>query len=183
MTRLLSVSFIVLCLITASSVSHADDIETIPTQEGRITDTAHILSSFELASMTSLLADFDHETGHQIAVLTVPTLGGEAIESFSLRVAKAWRLGHADLADGILITLAMRERRVRIEVGAGMERFISDPVAKSIIEKVMVPSFRRGDIAGGLRAGLMRLMDEARKYQIRNSGLREAPVAQMPSMR
>jgi len=145
----------------------ADDLAAIPALQGRITDAAHVLSTSELASLTTLLADYERETHHQIVILTVPTSGSETIESYSRRVADLWRPGLAGWNDGILVTLAIRDRHVRIELGSGMEKYISDERAKAIIDTTMVPFFRNGDFAGGLRAGLLPLMDDARKFQIR----------------
>jgi len=112
------------------------------------------------------LANYERETSHQIGVLLIPTLSGESIESFSLRVANSWKLGQKGLDNGILVTLAMEERAVRIELGLGMERFISNAAAQSIIKNSMVPAFRRGDYAGGLHAGLEQLMSEGRRFVV-----------------
>ena len=175
MTQLLAAITLASCLL-GTSVALGDDVVAVPPLAGRIVDTAHVLSATDVVSLTKLLADYEHETHHQIAVLTIPTLGGEKIEAFSLRVAEVWRLGYAGWDNGILVTLAMQEHRIRIELGTGMERYISDPIAKSIIVETMTPAFHTGDFAGGLRAGLMRLMDEARKYRIRDPSLRGAPT-------
>lgn len=144
----------------------AGDSARIPVRQGRVTDLAGVLSQTELRSLTGMLAAYEAETHHQIAVLTTPTLDGEPIEAFSLRVANAWGVGVKGWDDGILVTLAMRERGIRIEVGRGLERYISNATAKEIIEKDMVPALRKGDYAGGLRAGLQELMEEARRYRI-----------------
>lgn len=145
----------------------ADDLAAIPPLQARITDAAHVLSTSELASLTTLLADYERETHHQIVILTVPTSGSETIESYSRRVADLWRPGFAGWNDGILVTLAVRDRHVRIELGTGMEKYISNERAMAIIDNSMVPFFRNGDFAGGLRAGLLPLMDDARKFQVR----------------
>jgi uncharacterized protein len=166
MTRPLPIFLLAFCLLGANA-ARPDDLAAIPPLQTRITDTAHVLSAAEAASLTTLLADYERETNHQIAILTVPTTGSEAIDSYSLRVAKLWRLGLAGWNDGILITLAVRDRHVRIELGTGMEKYISDARANAIIDNSMVPFFRNGDFAGGLRAGLLPLMDDARKFQVR----------------
>jgi uncharacterized membrane protein YgcG len=166
-SHLLSALMLAFCLFGAK-VAHADALAVVPPSQGRITDTVHLLSTSEVASLTTLLADYERETHHQIAVLIVPTTGGETIESFSLRVAKAWQPGLANWNDGILVTLATQDHHIRIEVGTGMEQYISNATAQAIIDKAMVPAFRKGDFAGGLRAGLLPLMDDARKFQIRD---------------
>jgi uncharacterized protein len=170
MTQLLSALLLVSCLFGANAARTAT-LAVVPPLQGRITDTAHLLSTSEVASLTALLADYERQTRHQIVILTVPTTGGETIESFSLRVANSWRLGLAGWNDGILVALAAQDHRIRIELGTGMEQYISNATAQTIIDKAMVPAFRMGDFAGGLRAGLLPLMDEARKFQIRDPSL------------
>jgi uncharacterized protein len=138
----------------------------LPPLEGRVTDLAAIFSQTDRESLTKLLADYETETHHQIVVLTVPTLNGESIETFSLRTMNAWKIGLKGWNDGIAITLAMRERRVRVELGKGMERYITNAMAQDVIDRDMVPAFRHRDFAGGVRAGLLTLMEEARKYRV-----------------
>ena len=144
----------------------AADRQTVPRLEGRVTDVARVLSEADRERLNSLLARYERETSHQIGVLLIPSLSGETIESFSLRVANSWKLGQKGLDNGILVTMAMKERAVRIELGVGMERFISNATAQSIISGSMVPAFRKGDYAGGLQAGLEQLMSEGRKFVV-----------------
>jgi uncharacterized protein len=99
-------------------------------------------------------------------VLIIPSLGEEKIETFSLRTANVWGLGNKGFDDGILVTLAMKERKERIELGEGMERFISDADAKQILETEMTPRFAKRDFSGGLERGLERLMDEGRRFVV-----------------
>jgi len=164
-TKLLSALLLVSCLF-GSNAARTATLAVVPPLQGRITDTAHLLSTSEVASLTALLADYERQTRHQIVILTVPTTGGETIESFSRRVTNTWRLGLAGWNDGILVTLATQDHGIRIELGTGMEQYISNATAQAIIDKAMVPAFRMGDFAGGLRAGLLPLMNEARKFQI-----------------
>jgi uncharacterized protein len=113
-----------------------------------------------------MLAVYEVETSHQFAVLTVPSLDGEPIESFSLRVANEWGLGQKGVDNGILITLAMRERSARIELGKGFVRYISDAKAKEIMDDSMIPAFAKGQFAEGIEGGLTRLMEEGRKFVV-----------------
>ena len=85
-------------------------------------------------------------------MLTVPTTDGEAIEPFALRVAEAWKLGHQGADNGILLIVASKDRKARIEVGYGLEGVVPDAIAKRVIEDVMIPRFREGDMAGGIEA-------------------------------
>jgi len=94
-------------------------------------------------------------------VLTVPSLEGEPIETYSMRVVEAWKIGHSRLDNGALLLVAPKERRARIEVGYGLEGAVPDVIAKRIIEDVMIPYFRAGDLAGGIAAGTEALMHAA----------------------
>jgi uncharacterized protein len=127
-----------------------------------VTDLAGVLDPAAAARLESRLADFERETTHQIAVLTVPTLEGEPIETFALRVAESWQLGQAGADNGILVVVAPRDRRARIEVGYGLEGVVPDVVAKRVLEDVMFSHFRGGDFAGGIEAGVGALMQAAR---------------------
>jgi uncharacterized protein len=135
-----------------------------PKLEGRVTDLAHVFSATEVERISRMLSTYEEETSHQLAVLTVPSLDGESIESFSLRVANAWGLGRKSVNNGILVTLAMRERATRIELGLGFEPYISDAKANEIMNQAMIPAFARGQFAEGVEGGLARLMDEGRKF-------------------
>jgi uncharacterized protein len=156
-------------LLAFGSFGAAADRQAVPRLEGRITDVVNVLSGADRERLSSLLGRYERETSHQIGVLLIPTLAGETIESYSLRVAKAWKLGRKGLDNGILVTMAMKERAVRIEVGVGFERYVSNATAQAIIENAMVPAFRRGDYAGGLHAGLEELMREGRRFVVPHS--------------
>ncbi len=159
-------SVVALALFLCSLLVVAADYQSIPQLEGRVTDVANVLSVADRDRLAKTLARYEQETSHQFAVLLIPTLSEESIESFSLRVAKAWGLGQKGLNNGILVTLAMKERMVRIELGLGMERYISNEFAQSIITNTMGPAFRKGDYAGGLQAGLEQLMKEGRQFVV-----------------
>jgi len=113
-----------------------------------------------------MLTAYEAETYHQVAVLVVSTTCLEAIEAFSLRVANTSGIGAKDFDDGILVVLAIDDKRARIALGLGMERYISDATTQDIMDSIMVPAFRKGNYSAGLEAGLRRLMDEGRKYVI-----------------
>ncbi len=140
----------------------AGQSQETPRLEDRVTDKAAVFSPEQRSQLIAELAAYEEETSHQIAVLTVPTLSGESLEAFSLRVANAWGLGQKGRDNGILVTLALQERQVRIEVGEGLESRISDDAAQEIVQTEMIPSFRKGDYAGGLAKGIRRLMEMAR---------------------
>jgi len=155
-----------IALVATTTFGAAAGGRSVPQLEGRVTDVAKVLSEADRERLSRLLATYERETSHQIAVLLIPTLAGEAIESFSLRVANVWKLGQKGLDNGILVTMAIKERAVRIELGLGIERYISDATAQSIIKNSMVPAFRKGDYGGGLHAGLEELMREGRRFVV-----------------
>lgn len=117
-------------------------------------DLANLLSPEVRGSLTERLAAFEQRTGHQLAVLTVPSLGGDPIEDFSIRVVEAWKLGRAQHDDGVLILVVPQDRKMRIEVGYGLEGVLPDAVAGRITREVMAPRFRRGDYQGGITAAV-----------------------------
>ena len=138
----------------------------VPKLTGWVNDTANILSSVDRDRISESLRNYERETHHQIVVLIIATLGEDKIETFSLRTANAWGLGQKGIDDGMLVTLAMKERKVRIELGTGMERFISDTEAQAIIDTEMTPAFSKGDFSGGLEHGVKRLMEEGRRFVV-----------------
>ena len=165
-----------MCMIFAlfnllSPLALAGDVDPVPNLEGRITDTAKVLSAREIENLTDILASYEKETHHQFAVLIVPALNGETIESFSFRVANAWKLGLKDVDNGILITIAIQERKTRISLGLGMERYISNETCSAIIRDDMLPFFRHGNFAGGLEAGLDELMKKGRKFVVPSASI------------
>jgi len=147
----------------------------VPALRGRVNDLAGVLDPAAAARLEARLADFERETTHQIAVLTVPSLEGEPIEVFSLRVAEAWQLGQKGLDNGILLLVAVQDRQARIEVGYGLEGVVPDVIAKRVLEDVILPHFRAGDPAAGIAAGVAALMQAARGEQI--------PVERRPARR
>jgi uncharacterized protein len=138
----------------------------VPALHARVTDLAGLLPPERAQQLEATLASFETETSHQIAVLTVPTTAGEPIESFALRVAESWKLGNKGADNGILLIVAAQDRKARIEVGYGLEGAVPDAIAKRVIEDVMVPRFRQGDMAGGIEAATDALMKAARGEEI-----------------
>jgi uncharacterized protein len=131
---------------------------TVPQLTGRVVDQTGTLSSGDIAQLTQKLADLQTRKGSQIAVLIVPTTDGEAIEQFSLRVAEAWKIGRKKVDDGALLVIAKNDRRLRIEVGYGLEGALTDATTKRIIDEDITPKFKAGDFAGGVSAGVIRMI-------------------------
>src|SRR5262249_16486767 len=122
----------------------------VPPLTGRVVDQTGTLSPGDIASLTATLKDLEQRKGSQIAVLIVPTTQPETIEQFSIRAAEAWKIGRKKIDDGALLVVAKNDRKLRIEVGYGLEGAIPDVTARRIIDEVIVPHFKGGDFAGGI---------------------------------
>ena len=132
--------------------------QPVPPLTGRVVDTTATLAPDALASLDAKLAAFEQRKGSQIAVLLVRTTAPEAIEAYSLRVAEQWRIGRGGVDDGIVLVVALDDRRMRFEVGYGLEGAVPDALARRIIAETIAPRFYEGDYAGGLDAGLEALI-------------------------
>jgi uncharacterized protein len=130
----------------------------VPPLSGRVVDQTGTLSSDDVAALTQTLKSLETRKGSQIAVLIVPTTDGESIEQFSIRVAEAWKIGRKKIDDGALLVIAKNDRHLRIEVGYGLEGALTDVTTKRIIDEDITPRFKTGDFAGGVRAGVERMI-------------------------
>ena len=130
----------------------------IPPLRARVTDLTATLDDAQRQSLEQALAAFEARKGAQIAVLVVPSTQPETIEQYAVRVEESWKLGRKGVDDGVLLVVAKDDRRLRIEVGYGLEGTIPDVVAKRVIEEDIAPRFKQGDFYGGIRAGTERLM-------------------------
>src|ERR1700742_4315712 len=130
----------------------------VPPLSGRVVDQTGTLSSDTIASLTQTLKDLQARKGSQIAVLIVPTTAPETIEQYSIRVAEAWKIGRKKIDDGALLVVAKNDRHLRIEVGYGLEGALTDATTKRIIDEVITPKFKAGDFAGGIAAGVNRMI-------------------------
>lgn len=130
----------------------------VPQLTRRVTDLTGTLDAAQVAALEAKLTAFEAKQGSQIAVLIVPTTAPEDIAQFGIRVAEAWKIGRRRIDDGVIVIVAKDDRTLRLEVGYGLEGAIPDAVAKRVIEEIIVPQFRKGDYAGGIDAGVTRLM-------------------------
>lgn len=133
-------------------------VVAVPPLVGRVVDQTGTLSSGDVASLNQTIRNFEARKGSQIAVLIVPTTDGEAIEQFSLRVAEAWKIGRKKIDDGAVLVIAKNDRHLRIEVGYGLEGALTDVTTKRIIDEEITPKFKSGDFAGGVSAGINRMI-------------------------
>ncbi len=140
---------LLLALILAAPAAALD----VPFLSGRVNDRANLLPPAAHEQLETTLADFERRTGHQLAVLTMPSLQGEVLEDFSLKVSRTWGLGRKGVNDGILLLVSREDRKLRIEVGHGLEGDLPDALCGRIIQDVMVPRFRAGDYPGGIASG------------------------------
>jgi len=130
----------------------------IPALTGRVADETETLTAEQKRALDAKLQAFEQSKGSQIAVLITGTTYPEAIESYSIRVADAWKIGRKQVNDGILIVVAKSDRVMRLEVGYGLEGVIPDAVARRLIDEVFIPGFREGKFYEGLDAGVDRLI-------------------------
>lgn len=134
------------------------ELAAIPELSSRVTDLTQTLSAAEQAQLEQKLAAFEAKKGSQIAVLIVPTTQPEDIAQYSIRVVEKWKVGREKVDDGLLVLVAKDDRKMRIEVGYGLEGVVPDLYAKRIISEVISPKFKQGDYYGGLDAGLNSLI-------------------------
>lgn len=144
--------FLILFL-SLTAVSSAAALE-VPPLRGRINDYAGLIPAERAQALEERLARFERETGHQVAVLTVPGLEGEDLEGFSIKVAESWKIGKKGFDNGVIFLIAKNDRKLRIEVGYGLEGVLPDAIASRIIREVVIPYFRANDFARGIEAGV-----------------------------
>ena len=145
-----------LCGLAFVAPAHAD-VE-IPALKSRVTDLTGTLTAEQKNTLEQRLAAFESAKGSQIAVLVLPSTKPEEIEQFSIRVAEAWKIGRKGTDDGLILVVAKDDRRLRIEVGYGLEGAIPDAVAKRVISETITPRFKAGDFYGGISAGVDQLI-------------------------
>ena len=130
----------------------------VPPLSGRVVDQTATLSAGDVDTLTQRLKDLERRKGSQVAVLIVPTTQPASIEQFAIRVAEAWKIGRRKIDDGALLVVAKNDHKLRIEVGYGLEGALPDVTARRIIDEIIVPHFRTGDFAGGISAGVDRMV-------------------------
>ena len=126
----------------------------LPRNDGWVTDLAGFLSPQQEQALEALMESYRQGSGQEIALLTVPDLGGRALEQYALEVSRAWGLGEQGKNNGALLLVAKKERKIRIEVGRGLEGNITDSISGRIIRDAISPEFKRGRPYDGLRAGV-----------------------------
>lgn len=130
----------------------------VPKLTDRVTDLTATLSAEQKALLETKLAEFENRKGSQIVVLMVPTTQPEDIVEYGIKVADLWRIGRENVDDGVILIIAKDDRKLRIEVGYGLEGVIPDAIAKRIIAETITPLFKTGDFAGGIDAGISQII-------------------------
>ena len=152
------------CVIVLAAVSLA--AQNLPKPAGRITDLANIIDSATESELDSRLNELERTTSSEVAVVTVPSLDGVAVEDYAVRLFKEWGIGQAKTDNGVLVLVAPNEREMRIEVGYGLEGVLPDGLAGQIIRENFTPRFRDNDYSGGIRDGVGRVIDVVEKQQV-----------------
>lgn len=147
----------------------------VPALRGPVMDIAQIIQRQDQRELTQLLYDYNQQGKAQIQVLTVPSLQGDAIESVSIQVAEKWKLGGEKSDNGILFIIAIEDRKLRIEVGQGLEGALPDAYARRIIDELVVPMFRAGRVSDGIVVGTHEIIRYIDKEYADSKKLAEVP--------
>ena len=154
---------------------------TFPALTGRIVDEANILSAYDRNEIEAILKSLDAKATDQLVVVTVKSLQGYPIEDYGYQLGRYWKIGQAGTNNGALLIVAPNDRKVRIEVGRGLEPVLTDTMTKIIIDNAILPAFRRGDFPGGIKTGVRDITDtllgdaEAVKQRAKSLRKRTAP--------
>src|SRR3989304_3417108 len=132
--------------------------QSIPYLSARVNDYAGILSSQTIYELENQLKDHEVKTSNQVAVLTIASLEGQVIEDFSIKVAETWKLGQKDKDNGVLLLISRDDKKLRIEVGDGLEGVLTDARSGQIMRHEIIPRFKNGDYDGGVRAGVTAIL-------------------------
>jgi uncharacterized protein len=142
---------LILSLVLASSAIATEP--KFPKLTGRVVDDANVLSTPIVGQLTLMLADHERATGEQVVVVTLASLQGYTIEDYGYQLGRHWGIGQKGVNNGVLLIVAPKEHKVRIEVGYGLEGTLTDATSRTIIENDILPAFKRGDFNGGVVAG------------------------------
>jgi len=169
-------AFLLLLLLPCAGASALD----VPLLKERVTDLAGVLTAEQISVLDSKLRDLESTDSTQLAVLIIPSLEGESLEDYSMRVVEAWKLGQKAHDNGALLFVSLRDRKIRIEVGYGLESVLTDARSSQIIRNDISPRFRESDFYGGIDAGLTGIAQTVRgtyqaapqadKRKVRKSG-------------
>jgi uncharacterized protein len=167
--------------VWASSASAALEF---PKLTGRVVDEAGLLSGADEARIARLLEGHENATGNQVVVVTLASLQGRTIEEIGYQLGRHWGIGQAGEDNGALLIVAPNERKVRIEVGYGLEGELTDAISSNIVNAVILPAFKRGDLSGGIAEGASAMIEalggEYVMRERRRTGTTRSPVNGLP---
>ncbi|MCG9917635.1 MAG: TPM domain-containing protein [Phenylobacterium sp.] len=147
-------------VLALAGTGHAQSTPTFPELTGRVVDGADMLSPQAEAQLSEQLAALEAASGRQLVVVTLAELQGYEIEDFGYQLGRHWGIGEAETDSGALFIIAPNERKVRIEVGYGLEPILTDALSSTILQTVVLPQFRNGDMEAGVIAGTQAIIDQ-----------------------
>ncbi|MCF6366469.1 MAG: TPM domain-containing protein [Bacteroidales bacterium] len=150
-------TILIIITLIICNLSFAEKIP-IPDLKGPVTDLTYTLYDFQLKNIENKLMQFEQNNSGQIVVFMLPTTGEESIEEYSIRLAEKWKIGSAENDGGIILLIAKNDRKLRIEVGYGLEAIITDAEAQYIIDNKITPQLKSGDFYEGIDAGIDRII-------------------------
>lgn len=150
-----------LFLLCVASPKTAHALE-VPQYQGYVTDLAGMISPAERQRLEQTLLAFEQSDSTQIAVLTIPSLEGDSLEDFSIRTVDAWKIGQKGKDNGVLLLVSKNDRKIRIEVGRGLEGVLTDLLAGRIVDRIISPRFKAGQLDQGFEAGISAIISASR---------------------
>lgn len=149
-----------LLLFLLAAIALPAGAQDFPKLTGQVVDEAKLLSPEQVQQLTQLSAGIEAASTRQLVVATIPDLQGYPIEDYGYRLGRAWGIGQKDVNNGIILLVAPNDRKVRIEVGYGLEPIMTDALSSVIINQAILPKFREGDMAGGIVAGAQAIAEQ-----------------------
>jgi len=159
--RFFTVLFFLFILHSSFFIFNSSALD-VPPLKGYVNDYAGMMSAETKAKIESELMAFEKSDSTQVVILTIPSLQDESLEDFSIRVVESWKIGQKGKDNGVLFLVAKQERKIRIEVGRGLEGKLTDLTAGRIIDLVVSPKFKRGEFDAGFAAGIHSVIDATR---------------------
>ena len=149
---------------------------TFPKLTGRVVDNANMLNEQREQRLTTLLEGHENATTNQVVIVTLPNLGGYTIETFGYQLGRHWGIGQKGKDNGVLLIVAKKERKVRIEVGYGLEGTLTDAISSNIIHRVIVPSFKKAKFGAGIEQGTHAIIEAlGGQYQLKQTKKKKSP--------
>lgn len=184
--RRLSAIAIVLACVVAAAAALAQSSLTFPELTGRVVDQAGILDQAARDKLEKLSADLEAKSTDQLVVVTLKSLQGTSIEDYGYQLGRKWQIGQKDKNNGVLLIVAPNDRKVRIEVGYGLEGTLTDAIGSFIIQQAILPRFRSGDVAGGVLRGAEDIVNvltgDGEEYKERARAANAAPGLSLSEM-